>query len=179
MAMPIFVHLASANQIKRIRKVGIKHGSRGVFCMPVIPVYYISHQWVRELRRWKRGPMMAVYFSLPDDEQVWVGHYFRPHRHCGANEATKEIMDSPDAEGFEVIVERSIKPNEIRKVRAVPQVMGWRYMPRQHQRRPCLCPYCSRGDIKVQRQKKYADLLAKRAIAQAGGSVRRAPAGSR
>lgn len=121
---------------------------------------------------------MAVYFSLPDDEQVWVGRYSGPHRHCGANEATKEIMDSPDAEGFEVIVERSIKPGEIRRVRAVPQVMGWRYLPRQHQRRPCLCPYCSRGDIKVQRQRKYAELLAKRAGAQTGENGRPAPAGS-
>ncbi|HEV8189865.1 MAG TPA: hypothetical protein VGP82_00020 [Ktedonobacterales bacterium] len=116
--MPIFVHLAPASQTKRIRKAGIKHGDRGVFCMPDVPVYYVSHQWVRELRRWKPGPMMAVYFSLLDTDQVWVGHYFRPHRRCGANEATKEIMDSPDAQGYEVILERSIKPSEIRKVRS-------------------------------------------------------------
>lgn len=177
--MPIFIHLAPANQIKRIRKVGIKRSNGYVFCMPVVPVYYVSHQWVRELRRWKPGPMMAVYFSLPDAEQVWVGHYFKQHRHCGANEATKEIMDAPDAQGFEVIVERSIKPSEIRKIRAIPQVTGWRYMPGQHNRPPCLCPYCSRGDFNAQRQRRYSELLRKRAIAQAGGSVQPAPAESR
>src|SRR5262249_15126456 len=112
-----------------------------------------------------------IYFSLPDDEQVWVGHYFRPHRRCAANEATQEIMRAPDTEGFEVIVERAIHPSEIRKVRMVPQVLGWRYMPRQHERRPCLCPYCSRGDFNVQRQRKYADRLAKRVTIQAGGSA--------
>jgi hypothetical protein len=175
--MPIFVHLAPASQIKHIRKVGIKRSNGYVFCMPVVPVFYVSHQWVHELRRWKPGPMMAVYFSLPDDEQVWVGHYSKRHRQRGANEATKEIMDSPDAQGFEVIVERAIEPSEIRKIRAIPQVTGWRYMPGQHQRPPCFCPSCSRGDVNVQRQRRYGERLKKRAIAQAGASVQSSQAG--
>jgi hypothetical protein len=159
--MPTFVHLAAASQISHIRRVGIKRGRRGVFCMPVLPVYYISHQWVRELRRRGQGQLMAVYFYLPDSEPVWVGRYAEPHHQCGANEAAKEIMDAYDADGYEVILDQSIGASELRKVRAVPQVVGWRYMPHQHQRPPCLCPYCSRGDIKVQRQRKYAERLAK------------------
>lgn len=159
--MPIFVHLTPASQVKRIRRNGIRQRPRGVFCQPVVPVYYFSHQWVRELRRRGQGMIVAIYFWLPDGEQVWVGRYNEPHQLCAASEAAKAIMDAADPEGYEVIVQRTIAPSELRKVRAVPQVMGWRYLPRQHQRRPCLCPYCARGDIGVQRQRRYAARLAK------------------
>jgi hypothetical protein len=161
--MPTFVHLTPANQVKRIRRGGIRRGRWGVYCMPVVPVYYVAHQWVRELRRGGQRVLVAVYCSVPDDEPVWVGRYFEPHRLCAASEASAEIMRAADPQGYEVIVQRSIGPGELRKVRAVPQVLGWRYRPRQHERPPCRCPYCSRGDIKVQRQKRYAERLARQA----------------
>lgn len=159
--MPIFVHLAPANRVRNIRHAGIKYRPRGVFCLPVVPVYYVSHQWARELRRRGQGVIVAIDFRLPDDEQVWVGRYFEQHRLCTASAAAKEIMDAADPAGYEVIVPRSIAPSELRKVRAVSQVSGWRYRPRQHERAGCLCPYCSRGEIGIQRMRRYAERLAK------------------
>ena len=49
--------------------------SRGVFAMPVTPRFQISHQWLRELRRAGGGTIVAVYFRIPDDEPVEIGHY--------------------------------------------------------------------------------------------------------
>ncbi len=152
--MPTFVHLTPAKDLKRIVRSGIKHGGRGVFCMPVLPNYYISHQWIRELKRGGQRTIVGVYFTLPDEELVWVGHYFQAHTQVTAAEASRVIRDAARAEGYEVIVTRAIPRDDIQKVRAVPQVMGWRYMPDSHSRVPCLCPYCIRGDIKSQRLRR-------------------------
>lgn len=158
--MPMFVHLAPARQVAHIRRVGIARGRRGVYCLPVVPDYQVAHQWSRELRRRGQRVLLAVYFALPGDEPVVVGHYNGPHRQCGAADAAKEVLRAPDAAGYEVIVERSILPAELRRVRTVSRVVGWRFMPKAHERRPCLCPYCSRGDINVQRQRRYDERLA-------------------
>lgn len=154
--MSMFVHLTSAGQVKRIRRSGIKKGSRGVYCMPVLPNYYISHQWVRELKRSGQQTIVAIYFYLPPDEPVWIGRYNKPHRCVSAGEASKEIARASDPEGYEVIVPRSTGRAELHRVRSVPQMLGWRFFPHSHQHRPCFCRWCLRGDIKAQRQWKRA-----------------------
>lgn len=51
--MPILVHLADERVVTSIRKNGIKIGKdqQGIFCMPVLQNFYVSHQWLRELKR--------------------------------------------------------------------------------------------------------------------------------
>jgi hypothetical protein len=154
--MSMFVHLTPAGQVNRIRRAGIKQGSRGVFCMPVLPNYYIAHQWVRELKRDGQRTMVAIYFYLSPDELVWVGRYNKQHRYVRAGEASKVIAEAHDPEGYEVLVPRAIGPAKIRRVRSVPQVLGWRFFPHSHQSRPCFCRWCLRGDIKAQRQWRRA-----------------------
>ena len=58
----------------------------GVFAVPVTRNFFVSHQWLRELRRASSGPIAAVYFRVPDEERVWVGHYRHVHRWTSAAE---------------------------------------------------------------------------------------------
>lgn len=156
--LPIFVHIAPANAVRSIRRSGIRRGRWGVYCMPVVPDFHTSHQWARELKRRGYRAMALVYFSLPDAEPVLVGRYNEPHRETTASGATREVMRLVDAGGYEVIVERAIGPRELRRVAPAPAV-GWRYQPGAHRPPFCLC--CSRGEIKIQRQKRYAGRLAR------------------
>lgn len=84
--MAMFVHLAPEKSIKRILRNGIsrlrkKAGfPQGVFAMPVTRNFYVAHQWLRELKRRGQGPIAAVYFRIPDESTVWVGHYSHPIR---------------------------------------------------------------------------------------------------
>jgi hypothetical protein len=50
--MPILVHLADEREKASIKRNGIKIGKdrNGIFCMPVLPNFYISNQWLRELK---------------------------------------------------------------------------------------------------------------------------------
>lgn len=94
--------------------------------------------------------MVGIYFALKSDEPVWIGHYNEPHREMPAGEAIKVLMELTDAEGWEIVVPRSISSKEIKKTRALPQTVGWRYMPKSHTMKPfCPCPYCiPSGSIK-------------------------------
>ena len=56
--MAVFVHFTDENKKNSIIKNGIKMGTihyenikKGVFCMPVIPDFYATHQWVRENKK--------------------------------------------------------------------------------------------------------------------------------
>ena len=165
--MPTFVHLAPEKDVKRItryalkgvpRHVRTKNGyelvAQAVYCMPIVPGnFHLTHQWMRELRRDGQRTRVGIYFTLPSDEPVWVGHYNQPHRLMGAGEAVKAILDLTDAEGWEVIVPRHVRAGEIRKMRHLPQGVGWRYVPKSHTTRPfCPCPYClPPGSIKSRR----------------------------
>ena len=149
--MAMFVHLALESRIKAIQRSGIRLARRpapyppGVFAMPVTRNFYVSHQWLRELRRRNQGPLVGVYFRIADSELVTVGHYGKQPERMTAAEATAVIMSCQAAEGYEIIVLRSIAPTEIHRVRRLPQVIGWRYHPGSHGKRPCGCPYCQRG----------------------------------
>lgn len=149
--MAMFVHLTAESRVKNIRRNGIsrlrkgQNGKRGIFAMPVTRSFYVSHQWLRELKRFQSSPIVGVYFRIDDRERVLIGHYNQAHRQMTAAEAVAEVMASERAEGFEVVIERKIEASEIHRFRTLPQVVGWRYYPQAHGRKPCGCPFCQRG----------------------------------
>lgn len=110
--------------------------------MPVLASFTLTCQWVRELRRWHPGVLVAVQLRLPDDEPVTVGRYHAAPVATTAVQAVAVVRDLADPRGYEVFVPRAITAGEIRRVRAVPQGIGWRYQPAAHGRRPCPCPIC-------------------------------------
>ncbi|MBX9690105.1 MAG: HEAT repeat domain-containing protein [Candidatus Obscuribacterales bacterium] len=121
-------------------------GDRGVFCMPVLPNFYASHQWLRELRRGGRTALVAIDFRLPKDEIVLVGHFSEPHLQVTIAEAAGIIMKAEDPMGYEILLPRSVARQEIHKVRSVSQVIGWRYYPKAKGNKPsCTCDFCIRG----------------------------------
>ncbi|MEU5722297.1 hypothetical protein [Micromonospora sp. NPDC047738] len=118
--------------------------------MPVLPSFTLTYQWVRELRRWHSGVLVAVQLRLPDDEPVTVGRYTAPPREATAAQAVAAVREFDDPRGYEVFVPRAIVVAEVRRIRDVPQGVGWRYLPAAHGRRPCPCPVClPRGGYKV------------------------------
>lgn len=153
--MPMFVHLAPWSRIALIRRNGIgrlrrPHGASpgGIFAMPVTRNFSVSHQWLRELRRRGRCSIGGVYFRIPDDEAVWVGHYGQAHQEMTAAVAAATFSTSANREGWEVIIPRRITAKEIHRIRALPQVVGWRYFPGAKGKPPfCTCKYCTRGDF--------------------------------
>jgi hypothetical protein len=152
--MPMFVHLAPESRVSLIRRNGIGrlHKSRGehpggIFAMPVTRNFYVSHQWLRELKRRGQGAIAGIYFRIPDDERIWVGHYGQAHQSMTASEAVAEFSVAEGREGWEVIIPRRILAKEIHRVRSLPQVVGWRYSPTAKGKPPyCTCKYCTRGD---------------------------------
>ncbi|WP_461006786.1 HEAT repeat domain-containing protein [Streptomyces capparidis] len=148
--MAMFVHLTSAANAGRIRRSGIRAGgrgeggARGVYCFPVLGSYTLTHQWVRELRRFgSRGGLVAVHVRLDDGEPVRVGRYMdRAHEVLSAAEAVRRVAGLEDPRGWEVFVPRAIPRREVHRVRVVPQVVGWRYLPGAHGVRPCTCFGC-------------------------------------
>jgi hypothetical protein len=154
----MFVHLAPESRVAAIRRVGIRRARRpwgafpgGVFAVPVTPDFSRTHQWVRELRRWAGGPVAGVYFRIPDDEPVWVGHYGRPHRWMTAARAAAVFLRGAGLDGWEVVIPRPIPPAAIHRTRRLPQVVGWRYAPGAHGTRPCPCDFCQRGQYGARR----------------------------
>jgi len=150
--MAMFVHLAPESRVALIRRNGIRRLRRawgdfpgGIFAVPVTRNFYLSHQWLRELKRRNAGAIAGVYFRIPDEEWVWVGHYGQAHRWMTASAAVAQFVSGEATEGWEVIVPRRIGPGEIHRVRRLPQVLGWRYMPGSHGRTPCGCDFCQRG----------------------------------
>ncbi|MFF0752999.1 HEAT repeat domain-containing protein [Streptomyces sp. NPDC004267] len=151
--MAIFVHLTSAANAPRVRRSGVRAdahgqgGARGVYCFPVLASYTLTHQWLRELARFgSRGGLVAVHVRLDDDERVLVGHYgdrARDAQHTvSAAEAVRRIATLDDPRGWEVFVPRAIRSREVHRIRAAPQLVGWRYRPDAHGVRPCTCFGC-------------------------------------
>lgn len=150
--MPVFVHLTPEQSIANIVRNGIKpsevHAAEvgdGVFCMPVIHDFYASHQWLREVRRFNKKSMTAVYFKLSDDETVFFGDYYQKHRQGSAGQAVKAFLNREDRMGFQVIVPRKILKNEILRTKKLSQTIGWRFYPKAKGTKRCLCPGCLRG----------------------------------
>lgn len=152
--MPLFVHLAPESRIALIRRNGISRLRKtadgqpsGIFAVPVSRNFYISHQWLRELKRRGQGAIAGVYFRISDFETVWVGHYGHTHQLMSAVEAAAEFMTAESREGWEVIIPRRIEAKEVHRIRSLPQVFGWRYYPGAKGKAPfCVCKFCTRGD---------------------------------
>lgn len=147
--MATFVHLTPAAHVAGIRRSGIKargeRGERGgVHLFPVLASYALTHQWLRELAR-RPGPrgIVAVQVRLPDGEPVAVGRYGRSQEEVTASEAVRRVRELGDgALGWEVFLPRAVARGEVRQVRAVRQVAGWRYFPGAHGVAPCVCAGC-------------------------------------
>jgi hypothetical protein len=164
--MPILVHLADERESASIKRSGIKigKGRKGIFCMPVLPNFYISHQWLRELKRNGARTFIGIYFRLDAKTLVYAGKYTEPHRQIELGVAIKEIMSLEDPLGYELIVDRKIEPKEIDKIRLLPPKIGWRYFPHSHQGKPtCACPVCiRRGSIKGKKLREKLEPPAKK-----------------
>lgn len=135
--MAMFVHLTAESRVPLIRRngitrlraaAGIQH--KGVFAVPVTRNFYASHQWLRELKRRNQGSIAGVYFRIQDEELVWVGHYGQTHALVTAAKAIALFMESTDPLGWEVVIPCRIEAHQIHKVRLLPQVIGWRYFPK-------------------------------------------------
>lgn len=158
--MPVLVHLADERESASIEKNGIKarKGRRGIYCMPVTQSFYVSHQWLRELKRRGVRSCVGVYFKLDSKTMVYAGKYHQEHRHITLGEAIKEIRSMEDPLGYELLIDRKIEAREIESIRMLPQNMGWRYFPASHEKGiGCACPMClPRGEINA---KKLRDKL--------------------
>lgn len=145
--MSLFVHITREAWLSRIQRGGVRRarGALGVYAVPVVANYFVTHQWLREMARWHVGPLAAVYFRVPDDEPVLVGRYNEPHRSLTAAEAATLFRDESSRLGWQVVVPRRIGADEIHRVRRLRQIVGWRYSPESHGSRPCACPRCQFG----------------------------------
>jgi hypothetical protein len=151
--MPMFVHLAPESRAAQIRRNGIARPRRpgsaypgGIFAVPVTRNFYVSHQWLRELKRRGQGPIVEVYFRIPDNEAVWVGHYNQPHREMTAAAAAATFSAPESRAGWEVVIPRRIAAREIHRIRVLPQGVGWRFSPDAKGKRPfCTCKFCTLG----------------------------------
>jgi hypothetical protein len=152
--MAMFVHLTAESRVPRIRRNGIARLRKGVgtspagiYAVPVARNFYASHQWLRELKRRNQGPIAGIYFRVPDEQLVWIGHYGHSHRLVTASAAVEHFLKADNSAGWEVIIPRRIEANEIHKTRQLPQVIGWRFSPTSKGKRPfCTCRFCTRGE---------------------------------
>jgi hypothetical protein len=112
----------------------------GVFAMPVLPDFLVTHQWLRELRRWHRERLVAIYFSISSDEAVYAGRYGREKRHGVIGELLPAIVRQP--EGAEVVIPRRILRREIHKIASLRQDIGWVENPDTSDKYDCVCPAC-------------------------------------
>jgi len=152
--MAMFVHLTTEALTSRIQRNGIVRlrkavGSLpgGVYAVPVTRNFYASHQWLRELKRRNQGPIAGIYFRIPDEQPVWLGHYGQVHRLVSAAEAIAQFINADDPLGWQVVIPRPIEAKEIHKIRQLPQVIGWRFSPKAKGKPPfCTCKFCTRGE---------------------------------
>lgn len=156
--MASFVHLTSEKNLPSVKRVGIKttRGGEGypggVFAQAVTPNFYVTHQWLRELKRNGQNTLCAVYFKIPNDQLVWVGHYNRPHLNVTAAEAIGIVMNHESPLGYQIYIPRKIEAKEIYRTKHIPQNVGWRYYPESKGKKPCGCPVCiPKGEIKSKR----------------------------
>ncbi len=155
--MAMLVHIADARHAERIRRAGIVPSRwrvperRGVYASPVLPNYFLSHQWARELKRRGMRTLVGIHFRVSDRELVLVGHYGNPPASMTASRAVRLIMDAADARGYEIVVPRKIEAKEIHAIRGISRVVGWRYYPAAHGKYVCGCPACAKGGIKSRR----------------------------
>ncbi len=142
----MLVHVGAAKLEPQIKRSGLR-AEHGLYAFPVLPSFTLTHQWTREIMKWKRQPMIGVYFRVRDDEVVRFGRYGHPQRTLPASKAVAEIRKEADPRGFQVIIDRVIRSSEIVRITPLRGVVGWRHKPDAHGKRPCGCPGCvGRGE---------------------------------
>ena len=164
--MATFVHLTSEKNISSIKRTGIKTTIKGengypngFFSQAVTPNFYISHQWLRELKRKGQKTLCGIYFRIPDNENVWVGHYNKNHVLTTAANAIRIIQNNESFLGYQVYIPRKVEKKEIIKIKYLPQNIGWRYYPEAHGKKPCGCPICiPNGEIKSRKIRQQWEL---------------------
>jgi hypothetical protein len=128
----------------------------GIFALPVVDDFMLSHQWVRELARGGHRSAVGIYFRVPDEELVWQGLFGEKKAPMTAAAAATRLR-AERLLGYEVIISRSIKPSDIHAIRPLPPV-GWRFFPAAKGAPPkCLCKYCVGGQIKSRRLRNRRD----------------------
>jgi hypothetical protein len=146
-----FIHLAAERDRRAILRSGIKVARTkrpfaGVFAHPQTESFVVSHQWMREVKRFRGLSMVGVRFRIPDSERVWIGKYNDEHIEVAASEAVGIARQHLEPTGLEVIIPRPIRAKEIESIYAPQKAVGWRYYPAAKGRKPCGCPYCQRGE---------------------------------
>jgi hypothetical protein len=138
----------------------------------VTPNYAISHQWLRELKRWGVKTLVAVVFRIDDNEIVFARHYSGIPRGMSAAAAVGVILSHPEPLGYEVMIPRRIKPTEIIAVRHVAQKLGWRAIPGIQKAMICPCPVCvPPGTVKSSRRRvQFEKAQERRAMASFNAS---------
>lgn len=112
--MVSFLHIADKNEEKSIVKNGIGSAkikaARGVYAVPVVPNYAMTHQWARELKRSGVRTLICVQFKIPNSEFVFIGKYNGEKLEMTASEAAATFLKHNDPMGLEVIIPRRIMP---------------------------------------------------------------------
>jgi len=164
--MSLLVHIAPEPETKKIRRNGIAARrfanfidghDRFVWAFPVLPSYTLTHQWSRELKRWKGRTLAAVTFRIPDEETIFARHYLDRPAEMKAAEAAGVIRAADDPRGYEIIVPRRIAADEIVRVSVLPAAIGWRYWPEANNKplRTCDCPMCiPHGEVNARRYRE-------------------------
>jgi hypothetical protein len=169
--MAMFVHLAPADRVEKIRRNGIRRLRKanaahpgGVFAVPVTQNFLISHQWLRELRRRGTRTFVGVYFRIPDETKVWLGHYGQTHVEMTAAAAVGAFRTAEDRQGWQVVIPDGIEAKQIHRIRELPQVLGWRYSPTAKGKPPfCGCDFCVRGDYGAAKlRQRYREIMERR-----------------
>lgn len=90
--MAIFVHIADERDAQAIRRNGLalpkarlrafenERRKWGVFALPVIDDFMLSHQWVRELKRRGHRSAVGVYFASLIMSSYGLGFTIRKKR---------------------------------------------------------------------------------------------------
>ncbi len=162
--MPLFVHIAPEPKLKVILRNGIAATAwrpdpadhpdidRVVWMFPVLASDTMTLSWARELKRWGRTTLAAIAVRLRGDEMVFARHYREQPVAMTASQAVGIIRAADDARGYEVMVPRRVRADEITGSRVLRQTFGWRYAP-QLKGKPlpsCDCPMClPRGEVKA------------------------------
>ncbi len=174
----MLVHLLDAKNARAVARSGLRGQpftvyapsgevelDRAVFAMPVLPNFYASHQWLRELKRRGIRTISAAYFRLRTDAMVWVGRYNKEHRRVPLGHAAGLIMHAPDPRGWQIVISSDVPAKALHAIREAQQIVGWRYFPDSNGRRPwsCTCEYCmeslNKGEFKSAKRRR--ELIAK------------------
>jgi hypothetical protein len=156
--MAMLVHLTPEKNAARIRRGGIspvsrgRGGGNGLYCVPLLPSFTLTHQWGRELQSsLQQRAFVAVHFRIPDGETVSVGHFGgRDLRQTTVAQAVAMFLSLDDPRGYEIFLPRAVAKSEVHRIRSLGRPIGWRHFPNAHGRRPCSCPVClRRGEYKA------------------------------